>query len=256
MSGDPPPPSSVLRRPSSVAGSSLLLALDTSTSQAGIALYDGAVQAELVWTAGRNHARQLMPAVRQLLEQLGIGPGDLAAVGAARGPGSFTGLRVGLAVGRGLAFALGLPLYGVGSLQVQAAGLAASPGPVRAVLDAGRGRFATALFRRAGEEWARDGEVVGVDLDGLLRLVEAHGLALERCAVTGDLTDEARRRLGELGDRAWVAPPSISVRRPAVLAELTWRAWQRGEPPGREDGEPIYLTRTDVPVTGPSGAGQ
>ena len=226
-------------------GASLLLALDTSTAQAGVALYDGAVQAELVWAAGRDHARQLMPAVRQVLGQLGKAPGDLAAVAAARGPGSFTGLRVGLAVARGLAFALGLPLYGVGSLEVQAAGLAVSPWPVRAVLDVGRGRFATGLFRRADEGWRRDGEVVGVDLDGLLRLVG------ERCAVTGDLGMEARRRRAGLGDRAWAAPPAAAVRRRAVLAELAWRAWQRGEPPGGEDGEPIYLTRASVPGVGP-----
>src|SRR5688572_6448874 len=105
----------------------LLLAIDTSTAYAGVALYDGGVRTELVWWAGRNHARQLMPTVRGALEQLGRRPEDLAVVAAARGPGSFTGLRVGLAAAHGLAFALGLPLYGVGSLDVLAAGLAASP---------------------------------------------------------------------------------------------------------------------------------
>ena len=240
MSGEPRASAGqAVGRPSSVVGRppGLLLALDTSTTQAGIAVYDGAVRAELTWTAGRNHARQLMPALDRLLDLLGKTPRDLAVLAAARGPGSFTGLRVGLAVARGLAFALGLPLYGVGSLDVQAASLPASPWPVRAVLDAGRGRFATALYRRDGDGWTRADEVVGVDLDGLLRLIR------EPCAIAGDLTDEARRRLAELGDRAWVAPPSASVRRPAVLAELAWRAWQRGDPPGPEDGEPIYLTR-------------
>ena len=238
MRPEPPAPSGpTVGRPSSVAPSGLLLAVDTSTSQAGVAVYDGGVRAELVWAAGRAHARQLMPAVSYVLEQLGKTPGDLAVLAAARGPGSFTGLRVGLAAARGLAFALGLPLYGVGSLDVQAAGLPASPWPVRAVLDAGRGRFATALYRRDGERWTRVDDVVGVDLDGLLRLVR------ERCAIAGDLTDEARRRLAELGDRAWIAPPSASVRRPAVLAEIAWRTWQRGELPGRDDGEPIYLAR-------------
>ena len=65
---------------------------------------------------------------------------------AARGPGSFTGLRVGLAVARGFAVALGIPAYGIGSLDVLAAGVPPLGLPVRAVLAAGRGRFATALF--------------------------------------------------------------------------------------------------------------
>lgn len=217
--------------------SRLLLALDTSTSLAGLALYDGQVQTETTWWVGRSHARQLMPAVRAALEAVGRGPGDLAAVAAARGPGSFTGLRVGLAVARGLAFALELPLYGVGSLDVVAAGLRASPWPVRAVLDAGRGRFATALYRQEGADWARADEVVGVDLDGLLRLVR------EPCAVAGDLTEEVRLRLAQLETRVWIASPAAGLRRPAYLAEIAWQAWTAGRPPEPQDGEPIYLTR-------------
>jgi tRNA threonylcarbamoyladenosine biosynthesis protein TsaB len=217
-----------------------MLAVDTSTSQAGLALYDGRVQAEMLWSAGRNHARQLMPAIEETLGRLGLRPSDLGAIAAARGPGSFTGLRVGLAVARGLQFALGVPLYGVGSLDVVAAGLApagpaASPWPIRAVLDAGRGRFATASYRLEGEESVQAEPIVGVDLDGLVDLVA------EPCAIVGDLTDEARERLATRGAR--VASPAASVRRPAVLAEIAWRAWMRGDPPTSDAGEPIYLAR-------------
>ncbi len=224
----------------------LLLAIDTSTTQAGVAVYDGQVRAELLWTAGRNHARQLMPAVRCLLDQLGCAPSGVTVVAAARGPGSFTGLRVGLAAARGLAFALGSPLYGIGSLDVQAAGLPACRWPVRAVLDAGRGRFATAVYRRDDESWTRAEEVVGVDLGGLLRLADER-FEGERCAISGEFGDEVRGRLADLGERVWVAPPSASVRRPAVLAELAWRAWQRGVTPGADDGEPIYLPSSVLP---------
>jgi tRNA threonylcarbamoyladenosine biosynthesis protein TsaB len=216
-------------------GSSLLLAVDTSTSQAGLALYNGRVQAEMLWSAGRNHARQLMPAIAETLGRLGLRPSDLGAIAAARGPGSFTGLRVGLAVARGLQFALGIPLYGVGSLDVVAAGLAASPWLIRAVLDAGRGRFATASYRLEGEEWVQVEPIAGVDLDGLVKL------ASEPCTVVGDLTDEARERLATPGAR--VASPAASVRRPSVLAEIAWRAWMRGDPPDPDAGEPIYLAR-------------
>src|SRR3954465_7408992 len=100
----------------------MLLAVDTSTSQAGLALYDGRVRTELVWHAGRDHGRHLMPAVDQALDRVGLRPGDLTAVAAARGPGSFTGLRVGLAVAQGMAVALEIPAYGIGALEVLAAG--------------------------------------------------------------------------------------------------------------------------------------
>lgn len=220
----------------------LLLAVDTSTSQAGLALYDGGVLAEEVWRAGRDHGKSLMPAVAATLARVGRGPGDLTAVAAARGPGSFTGLRVGLAVAQGLAVALTIPLYGIGSLEVLAAGLPPLPCPLVAVLEAGRGRYATAVFRTVGDGWAQEGEIAGLDLDGLLDRVRA----AERgggCAVAGELRPDARARLAALPG-VWTASPALGVRRPAVLAELGWRALQAGQPPGPTDGEPIYLARS------------
>jgi tRNA threonylcarbamoyladenosine biosynthesis protein TsaB len=95
-----------------------------------------------------------MPSIDQALERIGSTPGDLTAVAAARGPGSFTGLRVGLAVAQGLALARQIPMYGIGSLALLAHGLAGWDGPVRAVLEAGRGRVATAVFEPASR-WGR-----------------------------------------------------------------------------------------------------
>ncbi len=215
----------------------MLLAVDTSTSRAGIALYDGDVLHESVWHAGRDHGRLLMPAVEDAMRRLGRTPADLTAVAAARGPGSFTGLRVGLAVAQGLAVALQIPLYGVGSLDVLAGGLPPLDRPARTVLAAGRGRFATSRYQWEGERWVQTERVMGVSLDSLVRLVS------ERCAIVGDLEAESRDRLAALGDLVWLAPPALSVRRPAVLAELAWLQLCQGCPPDPDAGEPIYLTR-------------
>lgn len=230
--------------------SGLLLAVDTSTAHAGLALYDGRVLIETVWVANRGHARQLLPAVHHALERVGRAPTDLAAVAAARGPGSFTGLRVGLAIAGGLAFALSIPLYGIGSLDVAAAAAPTSPWPIRAVLDAGRGRFATALYRRGEGAWARVEGIVGVDLDGLIRLIEEQDSAVqsssadpEPCAVVGELDGAARARLAGLDRVAWVAPPALAVRRPGILAEMAWNFWASGRPPEPREAEPIYLAR-------------
>jgi tRNA threonylcarbamoyladenosine biosynthesis protein TsaB len=178
-----------------------------------------------------------MPAIQEIMKRLGKTPTDLTAVAAARGPGSFTGLRVGLAVARGLAVALNIPAYGIGSLDVLAAGVPPLGLPVRAVLAAGRGRFATARFLPTEHGYVQDDEVMGVTLETLLRLVS------ERCAIVGDLDAEGRSRLAALGEQVWVAPPALSVRRPAVLAELAWGNLLRGVPPGPMEGEPIYLSR-------------
>lgn len=215
----------------------MLLAVDTSTTRAGLALFDGEVLAESTWLAGRDHGRLLMPAIQEAMRRLGRSPADLSAVAASRGPGSFTGLRVGLSVATGLSVALGIPAYGVGALDVLAAGLPAWDRPVRAVLAAGRGRYATALFAPSGHGFVQVSEVMGATLDSLLRLV------VERCAIVGDLDSEGRSRLAALGDHVWVAPPALSVRRPAVLAELAWEQARQGCPPGPDAGEPIYLSR-------------
>ena len=223
----------------------MLLAVDTSTSQAGLALYDGRVRTELVWHAGRDHGRHLLPAIEEALRRIGSGPNDLSAIAAARGPGSFTGLRVGLAVARGLALALQLPMYGIGSLTVLAHGLAGWDGPLYAVLEAGRGRVAAARFEPEYESYRgsyrQASEVMGLDVDSLLRLVVDGGT--RRCAVVGDLDDSTRSRFAEAGGNTWVVSPALSVRRPGVLADLAWRRLEQRQQPGPDDGEPIYLTR-------------
>ena len=221
----------------------MLLAVDTSTTQAGIAVYDGRVQAEVAWRAGRDHGRQLLPVIQDTLARLGLAPADLTAIAAARGPGSFTGLRVGLSVGRGLAFALGLPLYGIGSLDVLAAGLAGYPGPIRAVLEAGRGRVASARFGPTDAGLTQLDDIRGLSLDDLVGLLREQA-GDQPCAVVGDLTEEARERLLGLSPAILVAPPAACVRRPAVLAELAWTRFTAGAPPDPTEGEPIYLARS------------
>jgi hypothetical protein len=83
---------------------------------------------------------------------------------------------------------------------------------------------------------------MGADVDSLLRLVEHEGA--RPCALVGDLSAELRDRCAPLGRRVYLASPALSVRRPAVLAELAWRRLERGDPPGPDDGEPIYLVRS------------
>ncbi len=99
----------------------LLLVLDTSTRYAGAALWreDDAV-ASVSWRSTGNHTRELMPAIRRLLEMVDGKPEDLAGVGVALGPGGFSAVRVGMSAAKGLALPLKLPLVGVGTLEMEA----------------------------------------------------------------------------------------------------------------------------------------
>ena len=100
----------------------MIIAIDTATETASVAIAhpDGAIAAELTWRAGRNHTMHVHPTLRHLMTLAGITPQDLTGVVATRGPGSFTGIRIGLATAKGLAQGLDVPIVGVGTLAAAA----------------------------------------------------------------------------------------------------------------------------------------
>ena len=113
----------------------MLLAVDTSTPQIGLALYDGArVLGESIWTSPARHTVELAPAVVDLLKHSGIRIDQIKALGVAIGPGSFTSLRVGLSFIKGLAYARFLPTIGINTLDVVAASQPLSSRPLVCIL--------------------------------------------------------------------------------------------------------------------------
>ena len=92
----------------------MLLAIDTSTAQVGLALYDGAqVLSEMIWTTRQHHTTELAPALSGLLSRCGVSMERVNALGVAVGPGSFTSLRVGLSLVKGIALARHIPVIGI-----------------------------------------------------------------------------------------------------------------------------------------------
>jgi len=216
----------------------VILALDTSTALASVALYDGAVSAEISWRSGRNHSVELMQQATSLMALRKLTVEQLTAVAVATGPGSYTGLRVGLACGKGLCLALGLPMIGVNSLDVLAEAQRESFLPVRSLLDAGRNRFATALYRRGEHGMERAGPIQGK------RLSEALALLFEPTLLCGDVDQTAVDAAGG-HPLARVASPSGSLRRAGFLAEIAWGRLGRGEAEDPRQVDAIYLTRED-----------
>ena len=131
-----------------------VLALETSTLRGGVALLDGEeVIAEVVSDLGGEASRRLLPDVDAALAEAGWALRDLGLIAVSLGPGSFTGLRVGMATAKGLAWAAELPLAGVSSLEVLAAAAKSAPsagGLISSVLDARRDEVYGALFRTTG----------------------------------------------------------------------------------------------------------
>jgi len=222
----------------------MLLAVDTSTRSVGIAFYDGAqVVAELTWASRNYHTVELAPAVDTLMGRIGVQVTDIAALGVATGPGSFTALRIGLAFAKGLAFSRGVPLIGVPTLDIVAAAQPLEEMPLAAVLQAGRSRLAVGWYQAREGRWQSIGEVENLTLDELMNRLAAPTRLL------GELDAEARRRLETESAYARVASPAQSTRRPGVLAELAWVRWQAGESDDPATLSPLYLHHGD-PIPG------
>lgn len=236
----------------------MLLALDSATRQAGLALYDGeSVRAEALWSSSLHHTEWLTPAVAQALQRTNASAADLSVVAVTRGPGSFTGLRVAMSLAKGIAAAQGLPILGVPSLDVTAYPHLGEQ-PVLATLPAGRGRHAYTIYapQPPSSSPAVTTEASITNVRGLAEVVRAwHQAARERLEaeedadpslalplrVVGEWTPAERDFLLELGAQAEVVQPALAVRRPAVLAALAWQRWQAGESDDLHALEPDYL---------------
>lgn len=143
----------------------LLLGLDTATPAVTVALHDGGQPlAQLVTVDAHRHAELLAPAVARVIADAGASPGDLTGIAAGVGPGPYTGLRVGLVTARVLGAALGIPVYGVCSLDVIAADADAGGGDFLVATDARRrelywARYDGSRRRIAGPEVARPSDI-------------------------------------------------------------------------------------------------
>jgi tRNA threonylcarbamoyladenosine biosynthesis protein TsaB len=239
----------------------VLLALDTSTSHASIAvLRDDELGAELTWAVGRQHSQELVKRLRWLLESCGASPADLSGVAVALGPGSFNGVRVAVATARALAFARALPLYGFGTLDVIAWGhadAAGAAGTLCAVLEAGRGEvYAARYVAVAAPAPGEAGAATGV-ADGLWRLAEPEVVTPEALAaavtgatlVCGEWSPATRHTLEvAFGERARFAH-ALGGRRASWLAALALDRWHRGEADEPATIQPRYLRRPAVTVS-------
>ena len=220
----------------------LVLAIDTCTRFASIALARGQeVLVEHTWMAAREHTAQLAPHVESLLAGSHLTPEDLGAVAVAIGPGSFNGVRAGMAMAKALAFALDLPLAGVSALEVQAYGCAPAPVPICSIQDAGRGELALAIFHTQHGSWSR------LRPEGIVSWEELAGLVQEPTIICGDLYPGLAPELRErLGGKALLASPATGPRRAGYLAELGWRQIVDGKAPAPSQLQPLYLRRPAI----------
>ncbi len=215
-----------------------ILALDTSSAQGGVALYNGQRLSLRSWPADRSHTRTALGEIHHVLDAEGLAPDGLAAIAVAVGPGAFTGLRVGIGIGKGFHLATAVPLIGISTLEATALPFAFCGLPIVSVITVGRGRSVWAYYLPGGPgvvETRPPRNGTALDLVEELR-------AAESVVVAGELDDEQVARITE-ATRATVPPRTIRLRQAAAVAEVGWRRWLAGSVDDAATLEPVYLSR-------------
>jgi tRNA threonylcarbamoyladenosine biosynthesis protein TsaB len=124
-----------------------VLAIDTSTNVMGIALMkEKQIIGEVITYINKNHSVRLMPAIEQLMKECNVKPNELTKIAVAKGPGSYTGVRIGVTVAKTLAYTLNIPLVGISSLKLLAANGRYFNGLVCSLFDARRTQLYTGLY--------------------------------------------------------------------------------------------------------------
>jgi len=221
------------------------LAIDTATEIASIALSsEGKVEAEMSWPSAQNQTVELIPNLLHLLRQAKIEPegqwrAKIHAIIVSKGPGSFNGLRVGVSTAKGLAFALAIPLVGIGTLEVEAFPYAETGLPICPLQEAGRGEIATALYQMQNSEWRQVVTEHITTVEGLCPDI------VSKTLFCGRFSPHTAKRIAEnLGERAVAVTGTL--RRAGFLAELGWKRLERGERDDVATLQPLYLRRPAI----------
>jgi tRNA threonylcarbamoyladenosine biosynthesis protein TsaB len=218
----------------------MFLAIDTATRQVSLALHDGlSVVAEVSWRTDSYHSVELAPQTALMLRRAKVDPARLAGLAVAIGPGSYTALRIGLGLAKGLGLAHGVPLCGVSTFDILMRAQPQAEGKALAILQAGRRRISAAPYR-----WQLPG---AWEAAGDMRVLEWSMLADELATETdfpvfvcGEIDEAGHDWLRRLKDRVQLASPAQSLRRAGYLAEIGWERLRQHRMDSAATLAPVY----------------
>ena len=224
----------------------MLLAIDTSTRYAGVALLDDSrllVQL-LHWRSRQNHSVELLPSIETVLNRQQLTIQDITAIAVTTGPGNFSALRVGLSTAKGLAWANDIPLVVATTLETEAFLYRSSTAPICAVMEAGRGQVAWALFEDFED---RDAALHQTSVEAtttpedMLRALPAPVL------ICGEALEQHRDALSsDAPSGIRLALPYLPGQRVAALAHIGHARLESGQRQDPTTLEPLYLRRPTI----------
>ncbi len=210
-----------------------VLAIDTATEVLALSALRGETWATLSVNRGLQHSPALLPQAEALLGHLGMTAADLQLIVCSLGPGSFTGIRIGLATAMGIGEARAIPVIGVSTLDAIALPWAGRDGDILPVIDARKGRIYTALYR-AG---VREGDYRDISPEELGAVIAGARAPL--------LAGPDALRIRALLPAAWQAMPAVDFLDPRGLLRLGMEAYRVK---GAGDGvlQPLYLRKSEA----------
>jgi tRNA threonylcarbamoyladenosine biosynthesis protein TsaB len=200
------------------------------------------LRAQHILNISATHNQRLLPGIDRILTDADWTLEDLDAMAVSLGPGSFTGLRIGLSVAKGLAWATGKPLAGVPTLDALAANVPLAPYPIYPVLDARKGEIYTALYRMGNKQVpARLTPYMTIKPEKLANLIS------EETVLVGDaLLRYGEYLTGKLGDRLHQVPPHLNVVYASSVAWLAWQKLRRGMHEDISSCTPLYVRPSEA----------
>jgi tRNA threonylcarbamoyladenosine biosynthesis protein TsaB len=222
----------------------MVLGIETATSLGSIALVtESEVIAEYTLNIRRTHSERLMGMIARLLSDTDVALTDLDGIAVSIGPGSFTGLRIGLSTAKGLCFANTLPLTAVPTLEAMASRMCFARYPVCPLLDARKQEVYAAIYD-VSDGAVREALAPGtISIEDLLKQIPRPAI------FSGDGSTIFRDPIREkLGDDAFFVPSDAAHPDAAAVARLGLSAFRKGEHAEFFGLEPIYLRRSEAEI--------
>ena len=215
-----------------------ILAIDTASRWTAIGIYDeesDLILADRGWMATMRQTVELAPAISGILSETGITPADLTGISVAIGPGSYTGLRIGLGVAKGLALVHNIPIIPVKTHDIVAANIPYYLERLLVAVEAGRKRVLIAPYAWENDRWTAAGEIDNPTWPELLESIE------DDVVLAGEVPDEVAELIGAEYKNMKVLPKEIGARSAAVLAKLGATKLAQGDLLPNDQVVPEYL---------------
>jgi tRNA threonylcarbamoyladenosine biosynthesis protein TsaB len=220
----------------------IILGIETATMTGGLALIDEEkLISEYTLNMKTTHSTRLMPALDWILKDASLDKNQINGIAISIGPGSFTGLRIGLATAKGLAMGLNIPLITVPTLDALAYNISYVPYQICPIQDARKKEVYSAIFRYENGIITRKSPYQVISPDELISLINEKTIMLgDGLIIYGELFRE------KLGEFAIFANNSQRLPRASVIAELGLAKLKAGEIADLASSEPLYIRRADV----------